>query len=36
MESDGQQIELEKVKHEKVIGVIIDQNLTFTDHIGGG
>ena len=33
MESDGQQIELEKVKHEKVIGVIIDQNLTFRDHI---
>ena len=25
-----------KLKHEKVIGVIIDQNLTFTDHTGGG
>ena len=33
MESDGQQVELEKVKNEKDLGVIIDQNLTFRDHI---
>ena len=33
MESDGQQVELEKVKNEKDLGVIIDQNLIFRDHI---
>ena len=33
MESHGQQSELEKVKNEKDLGVIIDQNLTFRDHI---
>ena len=33
MESDGQQVELEKVKNEKDLGVIINQNLTFRDHI---
>ena len=32
-ESDGQQVELEKVKNEKDLGVIIDRNLTFRDHI---
>ena len=33
MESDSQQVELEKVKHEKDLGVIIYQNLTFREHI---
>ena len=33
MISNNQEIELEKVKNEKDLGVIIDQNLTFRDHI---
>ena len=33
MESDSQQVEMEKVKNEKNLGVIIGQNLTFRDHI---
>ena len=33
MISNNQEIELEKVKNEKDLGVIIDQNLTFHDHI---
>ena len=33
MKSDGQQVELEKVNHEKDLGVIIDQILTFREHI---
>ena len=33
MISNNQAIELEKVKNEKDFGVIIDQNLTFCDHI---
>ena len=33
MLSNNQEIELEKVKNEKDLGVIIDQNLTFRDHI---
>ena len=33
IESDDQQAELEKVKHEKDLGVIIDHNLTFREHI---
>ena len=32
-ESDGRQVELEKDKNEKDVGVTIDQNLTFRDHI---
>ena len=33
MISNNQYIELGKVKNEKDLGVIIDQNLTFRDHI---
>ena len=33
MASNNQEIELEKVDSEKDLGVIIDQNLTFRDHI---
>ena len=33
MISNNQEIELEKVKNEKDLGVIIDQSLTFRDHI---
>ena len=33
MISNNQEIELEKVKNEKDLGIIIDQNLTFRDHI---
>ena len=33
MKSDGQQVELEIVNHEKDLGVIIDQILTFREHI---
>ena len=33
MISNNQEIELEKVKNEKDLVVIIDQNLTFCDHI---
>ena len=33
MKSDGQQVELEKVNHEKDLSVIIDQILTFREHI---
>ena len=33
MISNNQEIELEKVKKEKDLVVIIDQNLTFRDHI---
>ena len=33
MISNNQEIELEKVKNEKDLGVIIEQNLTFRDHI---
>ena len=33
MISNNQEIELEKVKNEKDLGVIIDQSLTFCDHI---
>ena len=33
MKSKGQEIELEKVINEKDLGVIIDQKLTFRDHI---
>ena len=33
MVSENEEIELEKVKNEKDLGVIIDQNLTFRDHI---
>ena len=33
MKSKCQEIELEKVRNEKDIGVIIDQKLTFRDHI---
>ena len=33
MISNNQEIELEKVKNEKDLVVIIDQNLTFRDHI---
>ena len=33
MSSNNQEIELEKVDIEKDLGVIIDKNLTFRDHI---
>ena len=33
MKSDGQQVELEKVNNEKDLGVIIDQILSFREHI---
>ena len=33
MASNNQETELEKVDSEKDLGVIIDQNLTFRDHI---
>ena len=33
MSSNNQEIELEKVESEKDLGVIIDQNLNFRDHI---
>ena len=33
MASNNQEIELEKVDSEKDLGVIIDQKLTFRDHI---
>ena len=33
MISNNQEIELEKVQNEKDRGVIVDQNLTFRDHI---
>ena len=33
MVSENEEIELEKVKNEKDLGVIIDQNLTFREHI---
>ena len=33
MVSENGEIGLEKVKNEKDLGVIIDQNLTFRDHI---
>ena len=33
MISNNQEIELEKMKNEKDLGVIIDQNLTFRDHM---
>ena len=33
MKSKGQEIELEKVRNDEDLGVIIDQKLTFRDHI---
>ena len=33
MVSENEEIELENVKNEKDLGVIIDHNLTFRDHI---
>ena len=33
MISNNQEVELEKVEKEKDLGAIIDQNLTFRDHI---
>ena len=33
MISNNQEVELEKAEKEKDLGVIIDQNLTFRDHI---